>query len=101
MNWPWLTLCSAFFLATADTLTKRYLAHYRPGELVLVRFGVAGALLLPLLLLQPWPVLPLAFWGWMTVLLPLELLAMWAVHARDPGLPVIAYAALPGLHAGI
>ena len=61
MNWLWLTLCSAFFLATADMLTKRYLSHYRTGELVLVRFGVAGALLLPLLLLQPWPELPAPF----------------------------------------
>ena len=77
MNWLGLTLLSAFFLATADTLTKRYLAHYRPGELVLVRFGVSGALLLPWLLLQPWPQLSMAFWGWMALLLPLELLAMW------------------------
>lgn len=77
MNWLVLTLLSAFFLATADTLTKRYLAHYRPGELVLVRFGVSGALLLPWLLLQPWPQLSMVFWGWMALLLPLELLAMW------------------------
>jgi hypothetical protein len=42
MHWISLTLFSAFFLATADTLSKRYLSHYRPGELVLVRFGVSG-----------------------------------------------------------
>lgn len=77
MDWLWLTLASAFFLATADMLTKRYLAHYRPGELVLVRFGVTGALLLPLLFMQPWPELPLPFWGWLAGLLPLEILAMW------------------------
>jgi len=77
MNWFGLTLLSAFFLATADTLTKRYLAHYRPGELVLVRFGVSGALLLPWLLLQPWPELSTVFWGWIVVLMPLEILAMW------------------------
>ena len=77
MNWLVLTLLSAFFLATADTLTKRYIAHYRPGELVLVRFGVSGALLLPWLLLQPWPQLSMVFWGWIALLLPLELLAMW------------------------
>jgi len=77
MHWINLTLLSAFFLATADTLSKRYLSHYRPGELVLVRFGVAGALLLPLLWWQPWPALPPAFWGWMAAALPLELLAMW------------------------
>ena len=77
MHWTSLTLLSAFFLATADTLSKRYLSHYRPGELVLVRFGVSGALLLPLLLWQPWPQLSPAFWGWVAVSLPLELLAMW------------------------
>ena len=77
MHWINLTLLSAFFLATADTLSKRYLSHYRPGELVLVRFGVSGALLLPLLLWQPWPSLTPTFWGWIVVALPLELLAMW------------------------
>ena len=77
MHWINLTLLSAFFLATADTLSKRYLSHYRPGELVLVRFGVAGALLLPLLLWEPWPALPLEVWGWMAMAMPLELLAMW------------------------
>jgi drug/metabolite transporter (DMT)-like permease len=29
------------------------------------------------LLLQPWPVLVLPFWGWVASLLPLEILAMW------------------------
>ncbi|MDH3980863.1 MAG: DMT family transporter [Gammaproteobacteria bacterium] len=77
MNWLALTLLSAFALATADALSKRHLSHYRPGELVLVRFGVAGALLLPQLLMQPWPQLTAAFWGWITVLMPLEILAMW------------------------
>ena len=77
MHWTSLTLLSAFFLATADTLSKRYLSHYRPGELVLVRFGVSGALLLPLVLWQPWPQLSPAFWSWVAVSLPLELLAMW------------------------
>ena len=77
MHWISLTLLSAFFLATADTLSKRYLSHYRPGELVLVRFGVAGVLLLPLLLWQPWPALSPVFWGWIAIALPLELLAMW------------------------
>jgi len=77
MHWLGLTLLSAFCLATADTVTKRYLSQYRPGEMVLVRFGMTGALLLPLLFLQSWPVLPLPFWGWVVALLPLEILAMW------------------------
>jgi len=77
MDWLGLTLLSAFCLASADAATKHYLSHYRPADVVLVRFGFAGLLLLPLLLLQPWPVLPLPFWGWVAALLPLEILAMW------------------------
>lgn len=77
MHWLGLTLLSAFCLASADTVTKYYLSNYRPGEMVLVRFGVTGALLLPLLFLQPWPELTVPFWGWMAALLPLEILAMW------------------------
>ena len=76
MEWLYLTLCSAFFLATADAVTKRYLSHYSAGELVLVRFGVTAILLLPLLL-QPWPGMPAPFWGWVAALLPFEILAMW------------------------
>jgi drug/metabolite transporter (DMT)-like permease len=77
MHWLYLTLFSAFCLATADAVTKRYLSHYPAGELVLVRFGVTAVLLLPLLLLQPWPVMPAPFWGWVAALLPFEILAMW------------------------
>ena len=77
MNWFALTLLSAFALATADALSKRHLAHYRPGNLVLVRFGVAGILLLPLLLWQPWPAITPAFLGWVALLMPLEIIAMW------------------------
>jgi drug/metabolite transporter (DMT)-like permease len=77
MYWYGLALLSAFALATADALSKRYLSHYRPGELVLVRFGVAAVLLLPVLLAQPWPTLTPPFWGWIAVLVPLEIGAMW------------------------
>lgn len=77
MHWLGLSLLSAFCLATADALTKLYLSAYRPAELVLVRFGVTGLLLLPLLFLQPWPEPAAPFWGWVAALLPLEILAMW------------------------
>jgi drug/metabolite transporter (DMT)-like permease len=77
MPWLYLTLFSAFSLATADAVTKRYLSHYPAGELVLVRFGVTAILLLPLLLIQPWPAMPAPFWGWVAALLPFEILAMW------------------------
>ncbi len=77
MHWFGLTLLSAFCLATADALTKRYLSDYRPGQMTLVRFGVTGLLLSPLLALQPWPAPAPPFWGWLATLLPLEILAMW------------------------
>lgn len=76
MDWLSLTLLSAFSLATADALTKRYLSHYSAQELVMLRFALTGALLAPALWMTPWPHLPLAFWGWVGALVPLELLAM-------------------------
>jgi drug/metabolite transporter (DMT)-like permease len=77
MPWFGLTLLSAFCLATADAITKRYLADYRPGQMALVRFGVTGVLLSPLLVLQHWPSPPAPFWGWLAALLPFEISAMW------------------------
>jgi drug/metabolite transporter (DMT)-like permease len=77
MSWFSLTLLSAFSLATADAITKRYLSDYHAGQMTLVRFGVTGLLLLPLLLMQPWPSPPASFWGWIALLLPIEILAMW------------------------
>ena len=76
MEWFWLTLICAFSLATADALTKKYLADYTARELALVRFAGAGLLLSPLLLLQPLPPLPAAAWGWIATVVPLEILAM-------------------------
>jgi len=77
MTWLPLSLLAAFFLATADAVTKRYLSAYRPGEIAVVRFGGTGLLLLPLLFLQPWPPLPAPFWGLLAIALPLEITAMW------------------------
>jgi len=77
MPWLALALLAAFFLATADAVTKRYLADFTPGEMALVRFGATAILLLPLLAFTPWPHPPPAFWGWVAALLPLEILAMW------------------------
>lgn len=76
-NWLFLSLCAAFFLATADAITKRYLSGCRPGELTLIRFGSIGLVLLPLLFVQPWPKLPPPFWGLLAVAVPIEILAMW------------------------
>ena len=77
MSWLPLSLLCAFSLATADAATKAWLQGYSARELVLVRFGLTGLMLLPVLLIQDWPMdLPLAFWGWMLALVPLEITAM-------------------------
>jgi drug/metabolite transporter (DMT)-like permease len=76
LHWLTLTLICAFALASADALTKRALPGRDARELTLVRFTVPGVLLLPWLLAQPLPAFPLAFWLWMAVLLPAEIVAM-------------------------
>jgi drug/metabolite transporter (DMT)-like permease len=76
LHWLGFTLICAFALASADALTKRSLTGRDVRELTLVRFTVPGVLLLPWLFTQPLPALPLAFWLWMVVLLPAEIVAM-------------------------
>lgn len=76
LHWLSLTLLSAFSLATSDTVSKKYLQGYTTVELVTVRFVYSAALLAPLLWAQPFPHLPLAFWAWVSVSIPLEILAM-------------------------
>ena len=77
MTWFPLSLLCAFSLATADAATKAWLQGYSTRELVLIRFGLTGVLLLPVLLAQGWPNdLPLEFWGWMLALVPMEVAAM-------------------------
>ncbi|MGH8594615.1 MAG: EamA family transporter [Gammaproteobacteria bacterium] len=76
MSWLWLSLLCAFSLASADAATKRYLSDYSAVELALARFVFTALLLLPFLLFQPTPRLPLAFWAWVGFLVPLEVLAM-------------------------
>lgn len=76
MSWLPLALLSAFSLASADACSKKFLASYTAGEMVLTRFAYSAALLAPLLYLNPLPPVPPAFWGWMAVALPLEILAM-------------------------
>ena len=76
MSWPILALLCALCQALADVLTRRFLPRYTAAEVVLVRLGLTAILLLPLVAIQP-PGLPeLAFWGWVGLALPLELLAM-------------------------
>lgn len=76
MFWLPLTLLCAFSLATADALSKRYLSDYSSLELIVVRFAVTALLLSPGFLVVPVPVFPARFWGWMLLLVPLEIMAM-------------------------
>ena len=76
MDWLPLTFVSAFCIATADALTRKYLQGYRARELVIVRFAMPGILLLPVLALQPIPELEIEFWYWVAALVPLEVMAM-------------------------
>lgn len=76
MDWLVLSLLSAFSLASADAGSKQFLVDYTAHEMVLVRFAYSALLLLPLLYLKPLPAVPLAFWGWLALALPLEILAM-------------------------
>jgi len=77
LSWFWLALLCAFSLASADALTKKALADYTAKELVLIRFGCTGLVLAPLVWATPPPPLPLVFWGWLGLLVPLEITAMW------------------------
>ena len=85
MHWFALTLVSAISLAAADALSKKYFQGCTGWELLLLRFGVPGLMLLPVAYLYPIPPAPAAFWGGMALLVPLELAAMWCymVAIRD------------------
>ena len=77
MHWFALSLICAFSLASADAATKAWLQGYSTRELALVRFSLTAVLLLPLLTgLPALSTLPAAFWGWMLLLWPLEIVAM-------------------------
>jgi len=77
MDWLSLSLLCAFSLATTDAATKAWLRDYSARELSLVRLGMTGLLMSPLLgSLGTVPDLPVAFWGWIAGLLPLEITAM-------------------------
>jgi drug/metabolite transporter (DMT)-like permease len=76
MHWFILALLSALSLASADSATKYWLSSYRARELLLVRFVFTAPFLAPILVLQPWPDLPVPFWYWVAALVPLEVAAM-------------------------
>jgi drug/metabolite transporter (DMT)-like permease len=77
MDWLILSLICAFALASADAATKAWLQGLTAWELALVRFTLTGLLLLPLLFdLHALGTLPWRFWGWLALLVPLEITAM-------------------------
>ena len=98
MHWFPLSLICAFTLASADAATKAWLQGFSARELAVVRLGMSGLLMAPLLLdLPPLGALPMAFWGWLVALVPLELLAMLLYmrairdHPLSLTLPMLAF----------
>jgi drug/metabolite transporter (DMT)-like permease len=76
MHWFPLTLICALSLALADTATKKWLSDRSAAELTLIRFGLPGLLLAPILLIQGIPAPPPIFWAWLAAAMPLEIVAM-------------------------
>lgn len=75
MTWFWLALGAAFFLATADLITKRWLADLDLAEVVLARFACVAPGCLLLLLLTPWPEVDPGFVPTVALALPAEMVA--------------------------
>jgi drug/metabolite transporter (DMT)-like permease len=76
LDWLTLSLFCAFALATSDAAAKYWLGAAGARELVVIRLGLSGLLLLPYAMSFGLPMPPAPFWGWMALLLPLELVAM-------------------------
>jgi len=76
LHWLALSLICAFCLASSDAAAKRWLSAAGVRELVVVRLGLSGLLLTPWVLTFELPPLPLRFWAWIALLIPLEIAAM-------------------------
>lgn len=76
MDWFWLTLLSAFCIASADAWSKKLYPGHSAMELLVLRLGAAGILLTPFALLWSVPGMPAEVWWWMLLLVPLEAGAM-------------------------
>jgi drug/metabolite transporter (DMT)-like permease len=104
MHWLPLALICAFTLASADAATKAWLQGFSAAELAVVRFGMAGLLLTPLLAgLPPLSALPPPFWWTLAVLVPLEILAILLYlaairdHPLSLTLPYLAFTPVFGM----
>lgn len=76
LHWLTLSLVCALALATSDAAAKHWLHSAGAREMVVVRLGLSGLLLTPWVLTFDLPPLPLPFWGWIALLMPLEIAAM-------------------------
>ncbi len=76
MHWLALSLICAFCLATSDAGAKHWFRQAGAIQMVVVRLGFSGLLLIPWVITFDLPVLPWQFWAWMALLMPLEITAM-------------------------
>jgi len=76
LHWLALSLICAFCLASSDAASKHWLGSAGARELVVIRLGLSGLLLTPWVLTFDLPPLPLQFWGWLALIMPLEIAAM-------------------------
>ena len=76
LDWFSLAILCAIAVASADALTKRYLYDYRAFEIVVVRFGLSGLLMLPLLPFTGLPSYSTELAVIVATMLPCEILAM-------------------------
>ena len=76
MDWHTISFVCALSLATADAFTKKFFRTYSGWELLIIRVVIPAVLLAPLMVYYPLPSVPTAFWSWMAVLVPAEILAM-------------------------
>lgn len=77
MSWLWLTLFSAFAMASADAATKRYFSNCNVWETAVVRFALGGVLVLPWAALRVQVPAEPGFWAWMAVLIPLDIAGVY------------------------
>lgn len=94
-EWFPLSIVCAFSLASADASAKKFFPDCSAWLLVLIRFGVPAVLLVPFTLLWPLPLVPPVFWFWISLLVPLEILAMWLYMSAIRDSPL--YLTLPYL----
>jgi len=76
VSWFPLALLTAFATATGDMLLKARFSHLSPVEMAVVRSTAPVPFLLPVLILVPWPHTDPVFWKTLSILVPLEILAL-------------------------